>query len=235
MKFNPTLPLALALTAGLAAAAAAQTTPDQAAPAVAPPASIYSQPQATSTPAQPAYGQTQMQPTTGQAQPSTGQAQPSAAQMPARADQMQQGASPQQPSPSAASSSAATPAPTSTAPGGNESVRNAQQRLQAAGLYNGPTDGVMDPDTRAAIARYQQQNGLQRTESLDEATLARLNGRRSRGRSGGTTDSREVVTWLPSAFLRPSDPRQPARCRRAWFRTRGKSCFPCWWSMTTRC
>jgi hypothetical protein len=28
---------------------------------------------------------------------------------------------------------------------------------------------------------------------------ARLFGRRSRCRSGGTTDSREVVTWLPSA------------------------------------
>jgi peptidoglycan hydrolase-like protein with peptidoglycan-binding domain len=32
----------------------------------------------------------------------------------------------------------------------------------------------MDPDTRAAIARFQQQNGLQRTESLDQQTLARL-------------------------------------------------------------
>ena len=30
-------------------------------------------------------------------------------------------------------------------------------------------------------------------------SVARLIGRKSRCRSGGTTDSREVVTWLPSA------------------------------------
>src|SRR6266851_6868739 len=56
----------------------------------------------------------------------------------------------------------------------NEQVRTAQQQLRAGGLYNGPVDGVMDPDTRAAIVRFQMQNGLQRTESLDQETLARL-------------------------------------------------------------
>ncbi len=73
-----------------------------------------------------------------------------------------------------------------TAINGNEQVRMAQQRLHAAGLYNGPEDGVMDPDTRAAIARYQQQNGLQRTESLDAATLASLQGGQTTG-YGSTT------------------------------------------------
>lgn len=61
-----------------------------------------------------------------------------------------------------------------TATNGNEEVRQAQQELHATGLYNGPVDGVMDPDTRAAIARFQQQNGLPRTENLDQATLSRL-------------------------------------------------------------
>ena len=56
----------------------------------------------------------------------------------------------------------------------NEQVRMAQQQLRAGGLYNGPVDGVMDPDTRAALARFQQQNGLQQTQSLDQQTLARL-------------------------------------------------------------
>jgi peptidoglycan hydrolase-like protein with peptidoglycan-binding domain len=56
----------------------------------------------------------------------------------------------------------------------NEQVRTAQQQLRTAGLYNGPVDGVMDPDTRAALARFQQQNGLQQTQSLDQQTLARL-------------------------------------------------------------
>src|SRR4029077_12386263 len=37
-----------------------------------------------------------------------------------------------------------------------DQVRTAQEQLQAAGLYRGPVDGLMDPDTRAAIARFQQ-------------------------------------------------------------------------------
>jgi peptidoglycan hydrolase-like protein with peptidoglycan-binding domain len=53
-------------------------------------------------------------------------------------------------------------------------VQAAQQKLQAAGLYRGPADGLLDPDTRAAIARFQQQNGLQPTQQLDQQTYARL-------------------------------------------------------------
>src|SRR5438094_6198073 len=48
------------------------------------------------------------------------------------------------------------------------------RRPSDLGLYNGPADGMMDPDTRAALARFQQQNGLQQTQSLDRQTLARL-------------------------------------------------------------
>src|SRR5438552_3171074 len=134
MKLSPTVPLALALAAGLAGAAVAQnsatsgtasTSPQTTAPMSGQPS--YAQPQQNATQAQPGAGQTQ--PTFGQAQ------------MPNNA---------------------------------NEQVRTAQQQLRAAGLYNGPVDGVMDPDTRAAIARFQQQNGLQATQSLDQQTLARL-------------------------------------------------------------
>ena len=56
----------------------------------------------------------------------------------------------------------------------SEQVRTAQQQLQAAGLYHGPADGQMDPDTRAAIANFQQQNGLRRTATLDQQTLNRM-------------------------------------------------------------
>jgi peptidoglycan hydrolase-like protein with peptidoglycan-binding domain len=58
--------------------------------------------------------------------------------------------------------------------GQSAQVQAAQQKLQAAGFYRGPADGVMDPDTRAAIARFQLQNGLQRTASLDGQTYSRL-------------------------------------------------------------
>lgn len=61
-----------------------------------------------------------------------------------------------------------------TAAGASEQVRMAQQRLQSLGLYSGPSDGVMDPDTRMAIARFQDQHGLRRSENLDRQTLAQL-------------------------------------------------------------
>ena len=57
--------------------------------------------------------------------------------------------------------------------------------MRAAGLYNGPTDGMMDPDTRAAIARFQVQNGLQRSGNLDQQTAARLMS--AQAPSSGTT------------------------------------------------
>ena len=57
-----------------------------------------------------------------------------------------------------------------------DQVREAQERLHAAGLYNGPADGIMEPDTRAALGRFQERNGLQRSETIDRPTMARLMG-----------------------------------------------------------
>ena len=53
-------------------------------------------------------------------------------------------------------------------------VQAAQQQLATLGLYRGPIDGRMDPNTRAAIASFQQQNGLPRTDTLDRTTFAWL-------------------------------------------------------------
>ena len=95
-----------------------------------------------------------------------------------------------------------------TAVNGNEEVRMAQQRLHAAGLYNGPEDGIMDPDTRAAVARYQEQQGLRRTESLDPSTLASLERGQTTGSGSATapatttspsTSSTPSTAWNPSA------------------------------------
>ena len=55
-------------------------------------------------------------------------------------------------------------------------VQEAQERLYAAGLYKGPADGIMELDTRAALTRFQEQNGLQRTGRIDRPTMARLMG-----------------------------------------------------------
>ncbi|TMJ62959.1 MAG: peptidoglycan-binding protein [Alphaproteobacteria bacterium] len=57
-----------------------------------------------------------------------------------------------------------------------DEVRQAQQQLKTQGLYNGPIDGMAGPEMQRALARYQQQNGLRQTATLDEPTMGRLGG-----------------------------------------------------------
>lgn len=185
MKFNPTLPLGLVLSVGVAGAVMAQTPPSQT-PATSP-SSGYSQPAAPNG---------QPQANAGQTQARDGQT-PTARQMPSTTARTPP-TRPMTTTPSMASE---------TAVNGNEQVRFAQQRLHAAGLYNGPEDGVMDPNTRAALARYQQQHGLRRSESLDRSTLASMESSQTAG-YGGTapsatmprqTTTRPGTTWNPAA------------------------------------
>jgi hypothetical protein len=63
-------------------------------------------------------------------------------------------------SPSRASSSMAS----------DSSVADAQNALNSKGYDAGPADGVMGPNTRAAIQKFQADNGLPQTGSLDPAT-----------------------------------------------------------------
>jgi peptidoglycan hydrolase-like protein with peptidoglycan-binding domain len=84
------------------------------------------------------------------------------------------------PSSGASSSSATTPAtPGMSSTATSESpaqVIQAQQALKQKGLYNGPVDGKVGPETRSAISQFQKQNGLQQTAQLDEQTLDNLQG-----------------------------------------------------------
>lgn len=154
MKLSPTLPLALALSAGIATAALAQTTASPTPSTGTPPSTAYSQP-----------GSAQPQANTGQT----------------ALDQRQPTANPGQ---------------AAAKPGSDPQIMQAQQQLHAAGLYNGPTDGIMDPDTRAAIERYQQQHGLQRTGTLDQTTLANLGSGTS---SVGSSTPAATSTTTPTA------------------------------------
>jgi len=97
-------------------------------------------------------------------------------------------AAPTNPSMAPANPSAARPAPQASAQpsaGGNsfwsrnlsqDEVRQAQQQLQAQGLYRGPVDGMVGSQMHRALAQFQQQNGLRQTGTLDEQTVARLGG-----------------------------------------------------------
>jgi peptidoglycan hydrolase-like protein with peptidoglycan-binding domain len=55
-------------------------------------------------------------------------------------------------------------------------IRWAQTELRVRGMYGGSLDGVLGPETRQAIARFQQNTGLERTSSLDAQTWQALTG-----------------------------------------------------------
>ena len=53
---------------------------------------------------------------------------------------------------------------------------NVQSALQAQGLYQGEIDGLIGPQTRAALAQYQEANGLEPTSAIDQPTVESLLG-----------------------------------------------------------
>lgn len=180
MKFSPTITLALALAAGMAGAAAAQT-------AATPGATPDSQQAAQSVQAASQAGQ----PTAAPAQPQA--AQPIQSQAAAPPQPAQAGAD-RQPAQSGTSLMQAR----QDQGGRSEQIRYAQERLAAIGLYNGPADGLMDPDTRAALAKFQQQHGLKRTSDLDRDTYDRLTSQAIGSGSGMPANAPASGTPQPS-------------------------------------
>ena len=127
MKVHTSLPLALVLAAGMAGTAAAQT-------ATSPTTGMPGSPQTTTQGSESSWNA--QHPQSSYALPQNSTAAPQANyQAQAAAGQMQPAMQPQN--------------------SRDQQISEAQQRLQADGLYNGPTDGTMDPDTRAAIAKFQ--------------------------------------------------------------------------------
>ncbi len=62
----------------------------------------------------------------------------------------------------------------SVGPSRLDPIRQAQQRLQAAGFDPGPIDGRLGARTKAALRQYQGANGLPVTGKPDDATQAAL-------------------------------------------------------------
>jgi hypothetical protein len=56
----------------------------------------------------------------------------------------------------------------------DEVTANVQTQLYNEGYYDGPIDGILGPDTRAAIADYQADHGLAVTAAIDEPTVESL-------------------------------------------------------------
>ena len=57
-----------------------------------------------------------------------------------------------------------------------DDIRWAQVELRMIGLYDGSLDGIAGPETRRALLRFQQSNGLERTARLDQQTADALTG-----------------------------------------------------------
>jgi Putative peptidoglycan binding domain len=55
-----------------------------------------------------------------------------------------------------------------------EQVKQAQKILQETGFYTGAIDGILGPNTKAALHAYQAKHGLPKTGELDEATRKAL-------------------------------------------------------------
>jgi hypothetical protein len=55
-----------------------------------------------------------------------------------------------------------------------QEVANVQAALQQQGFYQGEIDGVLGPQTRAALAEYQSAQGLEPTGAIDEPTAEAL-------------------------------------------------------------
>jgi hypothetical protein len=88
-----------------------------------------------------------------------------------------QPASPAQPSanPAQPSAPAANPAqPTTPAVPPSASVKTLQQQLGQLNYYEGPVDGIMGPQTIAAVKDLQRQAGLPQTGTMNPATQAAL-------------------------------------------------------------
>jgi hypothetical protein len=58
----------------------------------------------------------------------------------------------------------------------DQEVANIQTALQQQGYYQGDIDGLIGPQTRAALAQYQQANGLEPTSAIDQPTVELLLG-----------------------------------------------------------
>lgn len=59
--------------------------------------------------------------------------------------------------------------------GYNSRVEELQQILKDAGFEPGPTDGIMERQTRAAIRKFQKEKGLKPTGKVDSTTQLALN------------------------------------------------------------
>jgi peptidoglycan hydrolase-like protein with peptidoglycan-binding domain len=95
-----------------------------------------------------------------------------------------------------------------------DQVKLAQNQLKQQGLYDGPVDGIVGPQTKSAISQFQKKAGLRQTATLDQQTLSRLMGGGGSGSSAApdTSGRSRAVPNQPgsSSAFPPSAPSMSA-------------------------
>ncbi len=66
-------------------------------------------------------------------------------------------------------------------------VKQAQEKLSAAGHDAGEPDGIMGPKTQSALKEFQESKGLQASGELDQKTMAALGMSEGSSSSGGSS------------------------------------------------
>jgi peptidoglycan hydrolase-like protein with peptidoglycan-binding domain len=109
---------------------------------------------------------------------------------------------PAAPPPAPAAAPAPPPPPPMTpyeAEHAHGTVRAVQTALQQQGLYRGKVDGEWGPLTKRAVRRYQRQNNLPTTGTLDQATLASMNITARGGASSMNSGAGSDAPAMPGA------------------------------------
>lgn len=81
---------------------------------------------------------------------------------------------------------------------GQETVKQAQEKLSAAG-HQVQVDGILGAQTQAALKEFQQAKGLDASGQLDQQTLAALGVAEGGGASTGSTSTEKSSDASPAA------------------------------------
>src|SRR4051812_50216314 len=90
-------------------------------------------------------------------------------------------------------------------------IESAQQKLKDEGFYYGELNGKKDPDTTAAIRRYQIRNGLQITGELNAETLRSLDLTSKPATTPATPPAHTPGPTPPPDFLEHASPPEITR------------------------
>ncbi len=80
-----------------------------------------------------------------------------------------------------------------------DDIRWAQLNLRYRGLYKGSLDGVLGPETRSALARFQKRAGLSQTASLDAQTWETLTGNSEIGQGSSIPSNSDNSGTVPDS------------------------------------